>query len=123
MKTKVAEIRQVLLKTAEVMRAQNKELEYLRQKQAAMERREGARKLAQAAQERGFDTDVPLERLAADLEKRAQRDPDGYTGYAHMVRGFAEHMGNHKYATIRNNDERSSIGSSDLERLIAGQMD
>jgi hypothetical protein len=122
MATKLAQVIPVLRQAADTLRKQASRIEYLEAQVEARDRREDAQKLASQMHEKGIDSDVPFDRLAANLEKMAKEQEQEYITLRGAVDLVGPDMGT-KQASLRNNDEeRSSVGSSDLVRFIEGQL-
>lgn len=118
MATKIAEVSYVLRQAAGELRKQASRISDLEQALEARDRRDGAQKLASSMHEKGIDEDVPIARLADHLEKMAEDQPVEYANLHGAVELVGPDMGT-KAASVRNTDEeRSSVGSSDLERFI-----
>jgi len=122
MATKLAQVTHVLRQAAGALRKQASQIEYLEAQLEARDRRDGAQKLASQMHEKGIDVDVPFARLASHLEKMAAEQAKVYDNLRGAVELVGPDMGS-KMASVRNNDEeRSSVGSSDFERYIEGQL-
>lgn len=122
MATKLAQVTHVLRQCADTLRKQASRIDYLEAQVDARDRRDGAQKLASQMHEKGIDIDVPFTRLASHLEKMAAEQEQEYTNLRGAVELVGPDMGS-KMASVRNNDEeRSSVGSSDFERFVEGQL-
>ena len=114
-----AEVAQVLGAASETLRKQASYIESLESQVSSMRRRDDAEKLAQVMHHKGIDTDVPVEQLTERLEKLAEQGK--FETFRDAVDLVGPDMGT-KIAQLDNSEERSGIGSSDLERWLVGQV-
>lgn len=111
------QMHEVLSEVPGVIRGLVEENQSLAEKVASFERRDRCTKLASEMHRKGIDLDVPVESLADRLEKAAQEGTIGEWEKAVALVG--PDMGT-KMASVANDGERSSLGSSDLERYLVG---
>lgn len=112
------QIHEVLSEVPGVIRGLVHENQTLCEKVASYERRDRAVKLAHQMHTKGIDVDVSTDALADRLEKAAAEGHQ-LDDWERAVALVAPDMGT-KVAQIANDDQRSSVGSSDLERFIVG---
>ena len=91
----------------------------LEEKVAAYELRGRVVKLAGEMHKKGIDLDVPVDTLADRLEKSAEEGSLGEWEKAVALVG--PDMGT-KMAQVAGDEQRSSLGSSDLERFLVGDV-
>ena len=120
-KISAAEFVQVLQASAECIRKQASYIEKLEGKVETMERRDNAEKLAHTMHLKGIDSDVPVEKLAERLEELAAQESAKFNNLRDAVDLVGPDMGT-KMAQLDNAEERSGVGSSDLERCLLGQI-
>jgi uncharacterized coiled-coil DUF342 family protein len=111
------QIHEVLSEVPGVIRGLVEENQSLSEKVASFERRDRCTKLAQEMHRKGIELDVPLESLADTLEKRAEEGT--LPEWEKAVALVGPDMGT-KMASVANDEQRSSLGSSDLERYLVG---
>lgn len=113
------QVQEVLGEVPGVIRGLVEENQTLSSKLASYERRDRCTKLAGEMHRKGIDLDVPVDTLADRLEKAAEEGTIGEWEKAVSLVG--PDMGT-KMASVANDDPRSPVGSSDLERYITGSV-
>jgi len=116
-----ADFIQVLSASAECIRKQASYIETLEGKVETMERRDSAEKLAHTMHHKGIDSDVPVEKLAERLEEMAAQEGAKFNNLRDAVELVGPDMGT-KMAHLDNAEERSGVGSDDLNRYLMGQI-
>lgn len=110
---------EVLTDAAAALRSQHAEIQDLRMKLAASEQRDRVEKLAEKMHSKGLELDTPVEVLVDRLEKAASDNKlDTIEQAVEMV---GPDMGT-KIAQLTNEENRVSLGGSDLERYLTGAV-
>lgn len=113
---KVAE---VLVDAAQALRKTAHERDEYKKLAESLQRRDQAEKLAAAMHEKGLETDTDVEALADRLEKAAQ------AGKIDTIAAAVDLVGpdmGEKIAKLTNDDTRATVGSSNLERFLYGDV-
>lgn len=118
-KLSAEQVHEVLNEVPGVIRGLVERNTQLEEKVAAYEMRGRVVKLAGEMHRKGLDLDVPIETLADRLEKSAQEGKIGE--WEKAVALVAPDMGT-KMASVTGDEQRSSLGSSDFERFLVGDV-
>lgn len=110
---------EVLHDAAATLRSQQAYISELESKLAAVQTRDRVEKLAEQMHSKGLDLDTPVEVLADRLEKAASDNK--LEAIEQAVEMIGPDMGT-KIAQLTNEEQRVSIGSSDLERYLTGAV-
>ena len=117
-KFSAAEAKYMLKTAAKTIRALSDENTALREKVASMEQHERSTKLAEQMHAKGIDRDVPVDRLADNLDQMAEQGK--FAEYQRAVEMVGPDMG----VGMALRGEGTETGSSDqLTSWLTGQID